>query len=154
MPTTLKQYDPAKVQVSIGGSIITGYAQGTFINLVRNVNNWAWQVSPDGQEGVRSKTNDRSALLTFTLAQTSLGNELLANAANEDEISGDRVYPVTITDLNGATLFESAKGWIEKPADASFAQDGQPRAWQIRLAEVAMRHAGNPEVAALESQLA
>lgn len=153
MATDVKTYDPAQVQVSIGGSIITGFEPGTFITIVRSVNNFDWTVGADGKEGIRSKRNDRSALMTFTLRQTSLGSKVLANLANRDEKSSDGVVPISVVELGTDTRFLSAKGWIEKPADASYAETPQPRAWMIRLAEVPMEHAGNPSVTALTGTL-
>ncbi len=155
MPTDVKTYDPALVQVTIGGAIITGYEPGTFIQIVRTVNNFDFTVSPDGKEGVRTKRNDRSALFTFTLRQTAEDNLVLSNLANRDEAQSDGVVPIQVIDLanNGETIYEAAKAWIEKPADATFAETAQGRPWQIRIAELPMRTAGTPTTAALTATL-
>ena len=154
MPTETKTYDPAGLIVTIGGAIITGFAKGTFISLVRNVNNFDFEVSPDGEEGIRTKKNDRSGLLTLTLAQTALANFLLANLANRDEKDGDGVVPISITDeLSPDTTYLSGKGWIQKPADGTFAETPQGRNWQLQLAEVPMVHGGTPATAALAGTL-
>lgn len=154
MATEVKTYDPAQVQASVGGAIITGFEPGTFINVVRNVNNFEYTVGPDGKDGIRTKRNDRSALFTFTLRQSSVGNLILSNLANRDEVDSDGVVPVSITDLlSPDTEFLSASGWIEKPADGTFGETPQPRAWLIRLAEVPMTHGGNPATAILQGTL-
>ena len=154
MATDIKTYDPAQIQVSVGGAILTGYEPGTFINLTRNVNNYDWTIGPDGKEGIRTKRNDRSGLLTFTLRQSSVANFILSNLANRDEVDSDGVVPILISDLNNAdTEFSSAKGWVEKPSDAVFAETPQGRPWMIRLAEVPMTHGGNPSTAALQGTL-
>lgn len=154
MPATdVKTYNPADVQVNIGGRIITGYEAGTFIQLERSVNNYDWSIGPDGVDGIRTKRNDRSALLTVTLRQSSVGNLVLANLANRDEVSADGVVPVQITELKTNTRFVTAKGWIEKPPGVGYADNPQPRAWQIRLSEVPFELAGNPTVEALTGTL-
>ncbi len=153
MATDVKTYNPAKVQVTIGGVIITGFEPGTFITLTRNVNNYDFSVSPDGSEGVRSKRNDRSALLTLTMQQASVANFVLSNLANRDEVDSDGVVPVQINEIGTDTEFVSAKGWIEKPSDAVYAETAQGRPWAIRLADVPMTHGGNPTTAALQSTL-
>lgn len=152
--TEVKTYSPAEIQVNVGGAILTGFAAGTFINITRTQNNFDSQVGPDGTELIRTKRNDRSALLTFTLSQVSTANLILSNLANRDEVDSDGVVPVQVLDLiNGETQFISGKGWIEKPADAVFADSPQGRPWQIRVAEMPMNHAGTPGTEALQGTL-
>ena len=152
--TETKTYDPASITVTVGGAIITGFEPGTFITLVRNVNNFDWSVGPDGVDGVRTKRNDRSALLTLTLRQTATSNLILSNLANRDEQNSDGVVSISITDISSVeTKYLTGKGWIEKPADANFAETPQGRPWQIRLADVPMLHGGTPATAALAEQL-
>ncbi len=152
--TETKTYDPAGIVITIGGAIITGIAAGTFVQLVRNVNNYDLTIGGDGQEGIRTKRNDRSALLTLTLAHTANANKLLSNLANRDEADSDGVVPVSITDLASPdTVYLAGKGWIEKPADAAFADTPQGRAWAVRLVSIPMSHGGTPATAALAETL-
>ena len=155
MPATdVKTYDPAAIVLTMGGAILSGYEPGTFITLVRAVENFTYTVGPDGVEGIRTKTNNRSALLTFTLRQVATANLLLSNLANRDEQQADGVVPISITDiLSVDTVYLTGKGWIEKPADANFAETPQGRAWLIRLADVPMVHGGTPATAALAATL-
>lgn len=154
MATEIKTYDPSQIQITVGGTPITGYEPGTFINIVRDVNNFDFTVGPDGKEGIRTKLNNRSALVTLTLRQVSVSNLVLSNLANRDEVSGDGVVPVQVTDLsNPDTQFVAAKGWLEKPADAAYAESPQGRPWAIRMGEVAMKHGGNPPTAALQGTI-
>lgn len=152
--TRVTTYDPAQVQVSVGGAILTGFEPGTFITITRSQNNFDWSIGPDGVDGIRSKRNDRSALFTFTLRQVSVANLILANLANRDEVDSDGVVPVQVIDLvNSDTQYVSGQGWIEKPSDAVFADSPQGRPWQIRMASVPMNHAGTPSTAALQGTL-
>ncbi len=155
MATETKTYDPANVVVTVGGAILSGYEPGTFVALVREVNNFTFTVGPDGEEGVRTKSNNRSAVLTLTLRQTAASNLILSNLATRDEQDSDGVVPIAITDIsNPDTVYLTGKGWIEKPADGNFAETPQGRAWQLRMADVPMVHAGTPATAALTEQLA
>ena len=114
MATRITTYDPAQIQVTVGGAILTGFEPGTFVNLTRAVNNFDYSVGPDGKEGIRAKRNDRSGMFTFTLRQASVGNLILSNLANRDEVDGDGVVPVQITDLNNPdTQYISGAAWIE-----------------------------------------
>ena len=156
--TQTKTYDPAGISIAIGGALITGFEPGTFLTLTRNANNFDTTLGPDGQELIRTKRNDRSALLTLTLRQTSPSNLVLANFANRDEVSGDGVAAISITDEKSGAApedvnFSSGKCWVEKPSDAVYAETPQGRPWQIRLAEVPMNHAGIPATAVLTEAL-
>ncbi len=155
MPTEVKTYDPAAISINIGGHLVSGFEPGSFVTLTRSVNNYDFSVGPDGKEGIRSKRNDRSALLTLVLRQTAPSNLVLSNLANKDEAAdSDGVVPVGITDILAPDVnFLSAKGWIEKPADATYAETAQGRSWQLRLAEVPMGHGGTPATAALASTI-
>jgi hypothetical protein len=153
MAVDLKTYDPAQVQVSIGGAIITGYEPGTFISVARSVNNFDYSVGPDGNEGIRAKRNDRSALLTLTLRQTAAAMALLSNLANRDEVSSDGVVPVEVTEIGTENRITGGKGWIEKPPDVNYAETPQGRAWRIRIAEAPFELAGSPSVEALQGTL-
>ncbi len=154
MATEVKTYDPAQIALVVGGFLVTGFEPGTFVTVVRSVSNYGWTVGPDGVEGIRTKLNDKSALMTITLRQTSPANFVLSNFANKDETEGNAVVPVSLADANSPdTEFVSAKGWIEKPADANYAETPQGRAWQIRLAEVPMVHGGTPSTEALAETL-
>jgi hypothetical protein len=151
--TILKNYDPSQVVLTVGGRIMTGYGEGTFITLVRNKNNFELIVNPTGDESVRSKVNNRSGLLSFTLLQTSTSNLILSNLANRDEIEADGVVPVSIKDLNGESEFIAARGYIEKTADAAFAATVQGRQWRLQIIEAPFVHGGTPSIGALTGTL-
>ncbi len=156
MTTEVKTYDPRAISLSIGGHLVSGYEPGSFITITRAVNNYDFNIGPDGKEGIRTKRNDRSALLTLVLRQTAPSNLVLSNLANRDEgEESDGVVPISVTDtLSPDVNYLSAKGWIEKPADATYAETPQGRSWQLRLAEVPMVHGGTPAAAALAETLA
>jgi len=155
MATQIKTYDPAAISMSVANIIVSGFEPGTFITLTRNTNNFVTTLGPDGKELIRTKRNDRSAMLTLTLRQSSDSNLSLANLAEQDEKNADGLVEIGISDATegaGASAIEfSGTGWVEKPSDASFAETPQPRAWIFRLAEVSMRHAGIPTKEVLAS---
>ena len=159
MTTETKTYDPAAISITMGGAFIKGFESGTFVTITRNVNNFDWTVGSDGQEGIRTKRNDRSALLTLTLRQTSPANGVLARLANRDEVDGDGVVPINVTDdradteAGKETTFVSGKAWVEKPSDAVYAETPQGRPWQIRFADVPMQHGGVPATAVITDAL-
>ncbi len=155
MATDLKTYDPAGIILQVGGKIISGFEPGTFISLVRTVDTWVLTIGPDGVDGIRTKSNNRSALMTMTLRQSATSNLILSNLANAGEVAGEDglspdVVDVSITDLNSPDVnYTTGKGWIQKPADGVFADTPQGRAWQIMMLIVPMVHGGTPGQAAV-----
>jgi len=134
---TLFTYDPASVTVAIGGAIMSGYTDGTFVELSRNSPTWSQTVGADGLV-TRGKTNDRSATLTLTLKQSSPSNDVLSGFLVLDELSNSGVFPVLIKDLSGTSIYFSAQGFITTYPTSTFGKDISDRSWVIFLADCDM----------------
>lgn len=124
------QYDPKNVTVSVGGKIISGFSDGTFINIVRNEQSWNLKVGVDG-EGTRARNNNTSGRFELELMQSSSSNDVLSGFISADENSGAGAVPVLIRDVNGTTLASCLTGWIQKWADSPFAKEVSARKWII-----------------------
>lgn len=138
----MKTYDPSQVQVIIGGNIMSGYADGTFISVERDENSFTKHVGTDGDVS-RSKTSNKSGTMTLTLAQTSLSNDILSALHLADELSNNGVVPVMIKDNSGTTLLFAGESWIQKPANTEFSNEITDREWIMDLAIVEMLVGGN-----------
>lgn len=138
----VRTYDPAQVIITIGGSIMSGFADGTFITIERETDTFT-KVS--GADGVisRAKSNDKSALLTITLAQTSPSNDALSILHNVDELTAKGVVPVLVKDILGRSTYVSGNGWIRRPAGYEGGKEITDREWQIDLAETLWFTGGN-----------
>lgn len=133
----LKTYDPAQITVAIGGAIMSGYTDGTFVEIARNDVSWNTVVGADGIVS-RAKSNDRSGTLTLTLKQTSPSNDVLSALLIADELTNRGVFPVLVKDLSGTSIFFSAQAYITTYASATYGKDIQDRTWTITLADVDM----------------
>lgn len=127
---TVKNYDPALVQMIFAGASIEGLADGTFLTAARNNQSFELSTGADG-EGARAKSNDKSGTVVFTLLQTSASNDILAALALLDELQGDGVSPLMIKDLNGTTLVTAETAWVQKPADVERAKTISDTEWTI-----------------------
>ena len=125
-----KNYDPKEVSVIVGGHIVTGYADGTFLTVSRNKDAFTLGVGADG-EGARSKSNDKSGRLTLTLLQSSASNDVLSGFATADEIANGGQVPVLVKDNNGTTIVEAATAWIVKKADVEYSHEITNREWIV-----------------------
>ena len=138
----VKTYNPADVQLIVAGIPVEGYAAGTFINAGRINESWRHVVGAAG-EVARAKSNDKSGLVTLTLLQTALTNDLLSGLATLDEASGDGVGPLFLKDFSGRTLLTAGSCWIRKPADSEFGQEISNREWAIVCDELLGLTGGN-----------
>jgi len=131
----VRTYDPKAVSISANGIPIGGFADGTFVEIERSEDMFTKVVGADGETS-RSKTNDRSGMITITLAQTSLSNDILSGLAYLDEVSNTGVFPVLVKDNEGNAIFFSEQAWIKKVAPASFSKGIENREWVIECADL------------------
>jgi hypothetical protein len=143
MPS-FKVYDPDQVTVSFAGQNITGWADGEFVRIEQETDNFSDVVGTDG-EVVRSKTNDRRATITFLLMQTSDSNDVLSALANNDlaNSGGEEVNPFVVKDLQGRAIFQAENAWISKPPDVSFDREATAREWTLRCDSIVRLDGGN-----------
>ena len=91
-------YDPKKVIITFGGVPITGFADGTFVQIDPNAEMWTKKVGADG-EVTRSQSNDNTHTVQITLQQSSASNDYLSTCMNADKLTGMGMLPLSITDL-------------------------------------------------------
>lgn len=132
-----KTYDPKSVSLIIGGHIVSGYDDGTFVEVARNNDTFALVSGADG-ETTRAKSNDKSGTISITLLQTSLSNDVLSGFAQADELSNGGTFTVLLKDNNGNTLCSSAIAWVQKVADSAFGKEQNSRTWIIETGELQM----------------
>jgi hypothetical protein len=125
-----KTYDPKDYSLIVGGHIVSGFADGTFLTAARNNDTFALTMGADG-EGARAKSNDKSGTFVFTLLQSSASNPVLSGFHNADELNNGGQVPVLVKDNNGDTVIEAATAWVRKPADVELAKEITNREWTI-----------------------
>lgn len=132
-----KTYDPKQYSLIVGGHIVNGFADGTFIRVARNNDSWALAVGADG-EGARAKSNNKSGTFVFTLLQTSQSNSVLSGFHNADELNNGGQVPVLVKNNNGDDIHEAATAWVRKPADVELAKEITNREWTVETDNVTM----------------
>jgi len=138
-------YDPALVILTVDGVDISGFADGTFVNVSRNVDAFELSVGADG-ESTRAKSNNRSGKFAFTLQQTSPSNDYLNSLANSDEQSNQGVVPVQVKDAGGNSLHSAEKAWVLKKADAGYSKTTENREWVLETGNLTHNPGGNSEL--------
>jgi hypothetical protein len=136
MPLLLGNYDPALMNVVVGGVIIDGYADGTFIKASRNQDLWSYQPSNSGG-GSRSRNPDRSGRIEFTLHAGSPSNAYLGTLCRTDELLGTGVVETQVKDRStAAAAVDAAQSWIVKMADFERQKEVGEINWVIETNEL------------------
>jgi hypothetical protein len=137
---TVSTYDPKEVVVTFGAIPLDGYADGTFVEVAPAGEAFTRHVGADGEVS-RSKSNDNTHDVTLTLKQSSLSNQVLSAANKADRITGRAMMPLSITDLNGGTLYFWPQAWVEVPS-WGFAKEQTDRAWVFHTGQVSAENQG------------
>jgi hypothetical protein len=134
----LKTYSAKKVLISFGTHAVTGYAEDSFVSIEKNGDGTMKKVGCDG-EVVRAIDPDKSYRITLTVLQTSPTSAWLQNMFNMDQETGNALFPVTVKDLMGGTLFTAEFGWVGKPSTRGYGRDTTSREWTIDTAEADLK---------------
>lgn len=143
---SIKVYNPDEVVMTIGPVILeSGFAEDTFIEIEQDTDDTEDVVGVDGEVTV-SRTNDRRATATFTLMQTSNGNDGLSALStltrNAPAMAG-AIHPFIIKDLNGRSLYTAQNSWVAAPPSVTFGRKATERAWKVRIANHVRTDGGN-----------
>ena len=105
---TVKTYDPKMVVITFGVIPISGYAEGTFVSVNRSGDAFVKSKGAGG-DVERINKNQGDFEVTVTLQQTATVNAELSAALAADQVTNAGVFPLTIKDLLGKTLFSPRK---------------------------------------------
>ena len=139
---SVRTVDPKNVIVTIDGIPMSGYADGTFLEITADTQQFTKVVGADGTT-TRVKSNNYGGVLTLTLSQSSPSNDVLSGLLNADRAANLGIFPILIKDLSGTTLIFSATGWIQQFPDSAWGTDINNRAWSIDLADIDILIGGN-----------
>lgn len=131
----VKTYDPRKVTLTFAGSEISGYADGTFIEIEAIGDGVTSKCGADGEVS-RAMSADTRKTITVTLAGTSSSNDVLSNIYNRDQLSGDGIGSLIVKDLSGTTYITAPQAWIVKSATKGFSVEGEDVEWTIETGQV------------------
>ncbi len=129
------EYDPSRVHLHVGTITITGFSDGTMVEVERDEAAFTKKTGAQG-DTARVLNRNRGGKFKFNLLQGAPCNALLAALARADEEDGTGVVPVQLTDMNGLTIISSTISWIEKMPKTDFSDDENGREWTIDCAEL------------------
>jgi hypothetical protein len=91
------RYSPKDVHITTNGLIITGIAEGTFVEASRNTEKREFQVGAKG-EAIVNESADDTGTIKLTLQQTSPSNGIL-----RDLFKQNIPFPASVVDYNPNT---------------------------------------------------
>ena len=128
--STVRTYDPAQVIVTIGIAVMAGYADGTFIKINRSGDAFEKKRGADGTID-RINKNAVDFEMEFSLKRTSPLNAILSGLLAADQGTNKGVFPVTVKDNSGNSLFVATQAWIKKDPDVEYADSLGNYTWKI-----------------------
>ena len=143
---SLKRYDAAQVTMVFMGILIdSGYADGEFLTIESDANDYDLVIGTDGQGG-RSRSNNLSATIKLKLMQTSDGNTFLGalRTAGLLAANGADIGPLLIRDrVSGTCMWTAANCWIAKPPDVSLDNKITMREWTFQTEDLVRADTGS-----------
>ena len=130
MANEIHTYNPKKVTIALGNHLVTGYAEDSFVGIQQPQDGVTFKVGCDG-EVVRAISPNESFTVQITVLQTSKTNRWLINKYYQDIEDGNGLFPITIKDILGATVFASNQAWVTKLADHGYGLQSNNRQWTI-----------------------
>jgi hypothetical protein len=118
------------IMAYLGQELQSGLADGTFVTVERNEDTYSLTVGADG-EATRSRSNNRSAKITFTVIASSRANDILSSAMQADEVKGVGIGPFFLKELNGSTIVVAPETWVVKPPTLEFGKEVSNREWTL-----------------------
>lgn len=123
------------VNYSGGTHYVTGFSNGSTINVARNSDKYTPHVGAKG-DTTYAKTNDNSGTMVFTLKHDSSSNRILSRLAASDE-----TFSARLVDANdsGKAKAGGSDCVIMKPADMSRGSEIGEREWTIAVPNLDMK---------------
>lgn len=138
----VKTYSPKDVSVIVAGTIISGFAEDTFVSIERDSDAFTKVVGADGEVS-RTASADLSGTITITLLATSASNDILSALAIADQLTLSGEFPVLIKDEFGNSIHTAPSAWIMKQAAKEYGAEIGETEWVLQCSELIEFVGGN-----------
>lgn len=135
-------YDASQVIVTFAGSIISGYADGTFVTVEFDEQQYNKVTGADGLTQ-RSKTGNYAGSVSITLLNGSASNDVLSVAWNSDRVNNSGKGALLVKDLSGRTLWQAKNAWVRQMPSQGFGKDAENREWVMDCDALSGQAGGN-----------
>lgn len=129
------EYCPDFVDIIFGGIIINGYADGTFVDIEYEEDQFKKQTGSLG-DVTRTRQLNRSGKITFTLMDSAPVNSLLMAVALEDMRVGGQFRPFSFVDRSSETFASATECWVMKLPKIERAKESGKVTWTLEAASI------------------
>lgn len=143
--SVMRTYIPSEVKTTFRGVEITGYAEGTFIEVERDEDGFMKYVGSGG-DVCRTQNLNRSGKVTITLMMSASSNDVLSASYDLDDRDGNAFGPFSMKDLNGTTRVHSAEAWISKLPKVERGKEHATVQWVLECADLEIVVGGNTSI--------
>lgn len=145
----LGHYSPEDVIVLFGGvHKLSGFVDGTFINISKDDPAFVTRVTSDGMVTRRASSSPIYSV-NLTLHSGSESNEILSYALKIDELTKMAKFPLIVKDTLGSTLFFAMTAWVENLPTSDFSLSMEDREWVIKCTQASFMVGGNESPSSL-----
>lgn len=129
--------------------IVSGYSEDSNITVERGSDSYEKYVGIDNKTS-RVYKSDKSGMITLSLAQTSVSNDVLDLLQRNDAAARNSsgLFSVIVKDGSGRSVYSALEAWIGKVPNSAFGSSMQMREWVIQAAEMTSIIGGNGKVSA------
>lgn len=129
--------------------IVSGYSEDSNITVERGSDSYEKHVGIDNKTS-RVYKSDKSGMITLSLAQTSVSNDVLDLLQRNDAAARNSsgLFSVIVKDGSGRSVYSALEAWISKVPNSAFGSSMQMREWVIQAAEMTSIIGGNGKVSA------
>lgn len=144
---------PIDVTVVISQSgfthVVSGYAEDSNIMVERGSDNYDKYVGVDNKTS-RIYKSDKSGMITLTLAQTSVSNDVLDQLQRNDSNArnSSQLFSVIVRDGSGRSVYHAQEAWVSKTPNSQFGSGMNTREWVLQAADMTSFIGGNAPISA------
>ncbi|MCL2188428.1 MAG: DUF3277 family protein [Defluviitaleaceae bacterium] len=131
----IRTYDPGAVNLVVGGQVITGVADGTWITVERAEDSFTEYIGSKGEVAM-AESNNRSGTVTVTLENTSPSVAYLYRLAKRR--GRNAIIDVSVVDANeeGGMRWAASEGRVRRPPNYEAGKEITEREFQIFVADL------------------
>jgi len=118
----MKTYDYSEVALIIGGHIVEGGSEDSFVTFDRDDDAYTYHGDNNGG-GTRAKNPSKAGKVTVRLQKSSPSNAFFSGLIKKDEIDNSGIVPVLCKDNSGFDLHKAESAYCVKWPSAEYTKD-------------------------------
>jgi len=134
---TVKEFDPKRCTLAIGGKIVSGFPEGSKFSLTQDTGFTTTQEGTDG-DVVINVNNKTVGTFTFNLFQTASFNDIMYTwALAYRNKTGPYRVPFEFNDPSGAAC--TSECWLEMQGDYGVAEQDSSMTWTLKVLDATLK---------------